>query len=99
MIAMRRRQIDRLWRHAREVEATEPAPPFLVGQRVRCAISTLDRGDPFSRVDLRGCVGTIVRMRWIEPIGDAGYWDIHVRYDLGAPHLPRHHRPEDLEAT
>ena len=96
---MRRRQIERLWRQAREAEASEPAPPFLVGQRVRCVVGTMGRGDLCGRVELRGRVGVIVRMLWIKATGHPGYWDIQVRYDLGAPSLPRHHRPEDLEAA
>ena len=95
---MRRRQAERAWRAARAAEVSEPAPPFFVGQPVRCAVSTLDRGPWPARVELRGRAGVVVRMLWIRPRTRPGYWDIQVRYDhLGWPNLPRHHRPEDLE--
>jgi hypothetical protein len=36
---------------------------------------------------------------WRGMHGRIGYWDLQVRYHLGEPNLPRHHRPEDPEAV
>jgi hypothetical protein len=80
----------------------QPAPPFLVGQRVRCAAHTFGRnlGLPGARTELFGRAGTVVAVAWREPPGLAGYWDVRVDYDhlgqLTDPTNPIRHRVEDL---
>ncbi len=79
------------------VPSPMPEPPFRVGQRVRCVVSTLGRGDPDKRVELRGRVGEVIDVRWVPTGSPHGFWRVRVQYQLGPPSRPRYHQPEDLE--
>lgn len=79
-----------------DISIPPPEPPFRIGQRVRCVVSTLSRGAPDQRVELRDRVGEVIGVRWVATGGAQGFWSIRVHYQLEPPNRPRYHHPEDL---
>src|SRR4051794_32214516 len=75
-----------------------PAPPYRPGDRVRCVVGTATRPQWPGRVELRGRVGSVVRVAWHEAQGRApGYWWVTVDWARGGPYESWPLRAEELE--